>query len=131
MDVTREPREVRNVLGVVTQQDGLDTDLNAKDNLVAYGFLAGLSPAQAARRADAVLMYFDLTDKAQEDINYLSGGMKRRLAIARAFMTKPQVIVLDEPTTGLDPQGRKPRVAGTGHHEASRRDDPHVHPLHG
>ena len=106
MDVTREPREVRNVLGVVTQQDGLDTDLNAKDNLVAYGFLAGLSTAQAARRADAVLMYFDLTDKAQEDINYLSGGMKRRLAIARAFMTKPQVIVLDEPTTGLDPQGR-------------------------
>ena len=106
IDVTRQGREVRNVLGVVTQQDGLDTDLNARDNLVTYGFIAGLSHAQAERRADAVLMYFDLTDKANEEIDNLSGGMKRRLAIARSFMTKPQVIVLDEPTTGLDPQGR-------------------------
>ena len=106
IDVSRQGREVRHVLGVVTQQDGLDTDLNARDNLIVYGFIAGLSRAQAARRADAVLMYFDLTDKASEEIDNLSGGMKRRLAIARAFMTKPQVIVLDEPTTGLDPQGR-------------------------
>ena len=106
IDVSREAREVRNILGVVTQQDGLDTDLNAKDNLIAYGYIAGLSRAQAERRADAVLMFFDLTDKAKEDIDSLSGGMKRRLAIARAFMTNPQVIVLDEPTTGLDPQGR-------------------------
>ena len=106
IDVSREAREVRNVLGVVTQEDGLDTDLNAKDNLIAYGYIAGLSRAQAERRADAVLMFFDLTDKAKEDIDSLSGGMKRRLAIARAFMTNPQVIVLDEPTTGLDPQGR-------------------------
>ena len=106
IDVSREAREVRNVLGVVTQQDGLDTDLNAKDNLIAYGYIAGLSRAQAKRRADAVLMFFDLTDKAKEDIDSLSGGMKRRLAIARAFITNPQVIVLDEPTTGLDPQGR-------------------------
>ncbi len=106
IDVSRQGREVRNVLGVVTQQDGLDTDLNPRDNLISYGFIAGLSRAQAERRADAVLMYFDLTDKSKEEIDNLSGGMKRRLAIARAFMTKPQVIVLDEPTTGLDPQGR-------------------------
>ena len=106
IDVSRQPREVRNVLGVVTQQDGLDTDLNARDNLIVYGFIAGLSRAQARRRADAVLMLFDLTDKSKEEIDYLSGGMKRRLAIARAFMTRPPVIVLDEPTTGLDPQGR-------------------------
>ena len=106
IDVSREGREVRNVMGVVTQQDGLDTDLNAKDNLVVYGFIAGLSYGEAEQRADAVLMYFDLTDKAEEEIDNLSGGMKRRLAIARAFMTKPQVIVLDEPTTGLDPHGR-------------------------
>ena len=106
IDVSRQGREVRNVLGVVTQHDGLDTDLNARDNLVVYGFIAGLSRAQAEQRADAVLMYFDLTDRADEEIDNLSGGMKRRLAIARAFMTKPQVIVLDEPTTGLDPQGR-------------------------
>jgi lipooligosaccharide transport system ATP-binding protein len=106
IDVSRQGREVRNVLGVVTQQDGLDTDLNARDNLITYGFITGLSLEQARRRADAVLMYFDLTDKSNEDIDNLSGGMKRRLAIARAFMTKPQVMVLDEPTTGLDPQGR-------------------------
>ena len=106
IDVSRQGREVRNVLGVVTQQDGLDTDLNPRDNLISYGFIAGLSRAQAEQRADAVLMYFDLTDKSKEEIDNLSGGMKRRLAIARAFMTKPQVIVLDEPTTGLDPQGR-------------------------
>ena len=59
-----------------------------------------------SKERNAVLMYFDLTDKSNEEIDNLSGGMKRRLAIARAFMTKPQVIVLDEPTTGLDPQGR-------------------------
>ena len=106
IDVSRQPREVRNVLGVVTQEDGLDTDLNTRDNLIVYGFLSGLSRAQAKRRADAVLMLFDLTDKSKEEIDNLSGGMKRRLAIARAFMTSPQVMVLDEPTTGLDPQGR-------------------------
>ena len=106
IDVSRQAREVRNVLGVVTQQDGLDTDLNAKDNLIVYGFIAGLSRAQAEQRADAALMYFDLTDKSNDEIDSLSGGMKRRLAIARAFITNPQVMVLDEPTTGLDPQGR-------------------------
>ena len=106
IDVSRQGREVRHVLGVVTQQDGLDTDLSPRDNLIVYGFIAGLSRAEAARRADAVLMYFDLTDRSDDQIDNLSGGMKRRLAIARAFVTKPQVIVLDEPTTGLDPQGR-------------------------
>ena len=106
IDVSRQAREVRNVLGVVTQQDGLDTDLNARDNLIVYGFIAGLSRAQAEQRTDAALMYFDLTDKSNDEIDSLSGGMKRRLAIARAFITNPQVMVLDEPTTGLDPQGR-------------------------
>ena len=106
IDVDRNGREVRNVLGVVTQQDGLDTDLSPRNNLIVYGYMTGLSRAEARRRADAVLMYFDLTDRAGDEIDNLSGGMKRRLAIARAFMTRPQVIVLDEPTTGLDPQGR-------------------------
>lgn len=106
IDVSKEAREVRNVLGVVTQEDGLDTDLDARSNLIVYGYTAGLSRADAKRRADAVLMFFELTDKANVEIDYLSGGMKRRLAIARAFMTSPRVIVLDEPTTGLDPQSR-------------------------
>ena len=106
LDVTSEGRAVRDVLGVVTQQDGLDTDLNPKDNLIIYGILAGLDYSTAVRRADAALQFFDLTDRAKDEIDYLSGGMKRRLCIARAFMTNPRVIVLDEPTTGLDPQGR-------------------------
>ena len=106
LDVTSEGRAVRDVLGVVTQQDGLDTDLDPKDNLIVYGILAGLDYSTAGRRADAVLQFFDLTDRAKDEIDYLSGGMKRRLSIARAFMTNPKVIVLDEPTTGLDPHGR-------------------------
>ena len=106
IDVTRDARKVRNVLGVVTQQDGLDSDLHARDNLIVYGFVSGLSRRQAEERADAVLMFFDLADRSTEEIDNLSGGMKRRLAIARALMTNPQVIVLDEPTTGLDPHGR-------------------------
>ena len=106
LDVTSQGRQVRDVLGVVTQQDGLDTDLNPKDNLIIYGILAGLDYSTAVRRADAVLQFFDLTDRAKDEIDYLSGGMKRRLCIARAFMTNPRVIVLDEPTTGLDPHGR-------------------------
>ena len=106
IDVSRHGREVRHVLGVVTQQDGLDTDLNPRNNLIVYGYMTGLSRSEAERRADAALMYFDLTDRAGDEIDDLSGGMRRRLAIARAFMTRPQVIVLDEPTTGLDPQGR-------------------------
>lgn len=106
IDVVRQGREVRDILGVVTQQDGLDTDLSPRNNLVVYGYMTGLSRAESKRRADAALMYFDLTERAHDEIDNLSGGMKRRLAIARAFMTQPQVIVLDEPTTGLDPQGR-------------------------
>lgn len=106
IDVSRQGRKVREVLGVVTQQDGLDTDLSPRNNLIVYGYVTGLSRSEAERRADAVLMYFDLTNRANDEIDNLSGGMKRRLAIARAFLTRPQVIVLDEPTTGLDPQGR-------------------------
>ena len=106
IDVVRHGRKVRDILGVVTQQDGLDTDLSPRNNLIVFGYMTGLTRAEAKRRADAVLMYFDLTDRAHDEIDNLSGGMKRRLAIARAFMTNPQVIVLDEPTTGLDPQGR-------------------------
>ena len=93
LDVSTMGREVREVLGVVTQEDGLDTDLTPRDNLIVYGFLAGLRYSVAARKADAVLQFFDLTDKARDEIDNLSGGMKRRLAIARAFMTDPQVIV--------------------------------------
>ena len=105
-DVSRQGRAVREQLGVVTQQDGLDTDLSVRQNLETYGHFSGLSGRQSSRRAAEVLAFFGLSERAEDEIDHLSGGMKRRLAIARAFMTEPDVIVLDEPTTGLDPQGR-------------------------
>ena len=106
LDVSRQGRAVRERLGVVTQQDGLDTDLSVRQNLETYGHFSGLSRRQSSRRAAEVLAFFGLSERAEDEIDHLSGGMKRRLAIARAFMTEPDAIVLDEPTTGLDPQGR-------------------------
>ena len=106
LDVTRQARAVRGRLGVVTQQDGLDSDLTVQQNLETYGYFSGLSRRRSRRRACEVLSFFGLDDRAGDDVAHLSGGMKRRLAIARAFIMEPEVIILDEPTTGLDPQGR-------------------------
>jgi lipooligosaccharide transport system ATP-binding protein len=106
LDVARQGREVRQVLGVVTQKDGLDSDLTVRQNLEIYGYLSGLSSGASRARAAEVLEFFGLSDRAGGDVDELSGGMKRRLAIARAFMPRPRVMVLDEPTTGLDPQSR-------------------------
>ena len=106
LDVTRQGRAVRERLGVVTQQDGLDTDLTVQQNLDMYGYFSGLSRRASRQRAAEVLAFFGLHERAGDDVDHLSGGMKRRLAIARAFMMAPDVIILDEPTTGLDPQGR-------------------------
>ncbi len=106
IDALREGRRVRELLGVVTQADGLDEDVNVRQNLELYGFLAGLSRRRAAERAAAVLGFFGLSDRAEDKVDELSGGMKRRLAIARALVVEPRVVVLDEPTTGLDPHSR-------------------------
>ena len=106
LDVTAHARAVRGRLGVVTQQDGLDSDLTVQQNLETYGYFSGLSRRRSRRRAFEVLSFFGLEERASDDVAHLSGGMKRRLAIARAFIMEPQVIILDEPTTGLDPQGR-------------------------
>ena len=106
LDVTDQARAVRGRLGVVTQQDGLDSDLTVQQNLETYGYFSGLPRRRSRRRASEVLSFFGLDERARDDVAHLSGGMKRRLAIARAFMMEPEVIVLDEPTTGLDPQGR-------------------------
>lgn len=106
MDVGKSGRDVRNVIGVVTQHDGLDNSLVVHRNLEMHGYLAGLSYRDAIKRTKEVLGFFNLESRANASIHALSGGMKRRLAIARAMMASPQLLVMDEPTTGLDPQSR-------------------------
>ena len=106
LDVTKDSRAVREMLGVVTQADGLDPDISVRENLITYSYLFGLNRAQSRARAEEALGFFNLQARGGDEVWSLSGGMKRRLCIARAFVTTPTVVVLDEPTTGLDPQGR-------------------------
>ncbi len=106
IDVVKNNRAVREVMGVVTQHDGLDGGLTVFQNLFLFGFLAGLSWKDSKNRAHEVLEFFGLRDRSKANTYELSGGMKRRLAIARAMMTSSNVIVMDEPSTGLDPQSR-------------------------
>ena len=106
LDVSKAGREVRNVIGVVTQHDGLDNSLVVHRNLEMHGYLAGLSYRESIRRTKEILGFFNLEQRANASIFALSGGMKRRLAIARAMMASPQLLIMDEPTTGLDPQSR-------------------------
>ena len=106
INVVKDNRAVREVMGVVTQHDGLDGGLTVFQNLFLFGFLAGLSRKVSKNRANEVLEFFGLRDRSKDNTYELSGGMKRRLAIARSMMTSPKVIVMDEPSTGLDPQSR-------------------------
>ncbi|KDE56134.1 ATP-binding cassette domain-containing protein [Methanoculleus sp. MH98A] len=105
-DVAREPAKVRETIGIVFQEDVLDRDLTVRETMEFHGRLYGIPREERRRRIDDLLGIVELESKRDERTKNLSGGMKRRLQIARGLMTQPEVLFLDEPTQGLDPQTR-------------------------
>lgn len=106
LDVAHEERAVKRRIGVVPQENNLDEDLTVRENLLVYGRYYDMPRKEAVRKAEELLEFVELTEKAGAEVEHLSGGMKRRLLIARALINDPEIVVLDEPTTGLDPQAR-------------------------
>jgi len=107
LDVTSHPREIKAQIGVVPQDNNYDPDLSVIENLITYGRYYRLDPKTTESRARELLEFVQLTDKADARVEELSGGMKRRLIMARGLINQPRMLVLDEPTTGLDPQARR------------------------
>src|SRR5436190_14769180 len=107
VDVHAQPRKARDRLGVCSQEDTLDSDFTVLDQMVRYGTYFGKKPERVRPRAEALLARFGLADKKNDLVESLSGGMRRRLQVARALISEPEVLILDEPTTGMDPEVRR------------------------
>ena len=106
--ITKEPMAVRNLIGVVPQDLALYEDLTARENLSFWGKMYGLSGKTLTTRIDEVLEQIGLTDKAKQRVKTFSGGMKRRVNIGVGLLHKPELLFMDEPTVGIDPQSRRP-----------------------
>jgi lipooligosaccharide transport system ATP-binding protein len=107
LGIDKNIREIKRRIGICQQEDSLDPDLSVRNNLVGYARYFSIPKCEAEKRADELLDFFALRNRSDEKILVLSGGLKRRLMLARALVNQPEFLILDEPTTGLDPQSRQ------------------------